>query len=145
LLYLCLMRKDLKNRLIALCFCTWFLGSMTSFSQVPDAGNYRPSAEKEKKFLPYMALRHGGLSAMEQWKSANTVQYYQELWYYSESFYIERNHLPEGATLDEGIIDISRFESQRKQTERAIVILPGFRDALVLLSISELKFKPVAK
>lgn len=114
------------------------LFSQTSFN----LENFKPDPAEESMFLPYLAVRHGGMQEVENWKKQNTVKYYQELWYYTESFYIKRNHLSEGYVLDESIIDISRFESQRKAEEEAIVSLPGFKDVIVLLPAKTLKYKP---
>ena len=88
---------------------------------------------KEKKFQPYLEIRHDGPQVFQQWKSANKYEYVKQMWYFSESFYVKRNHLAEGVVLDESIIDIARFEHERKQNEEAIVVLPGFKDVLVLL------------
>ena len=68
--------------------------------------------------------------------------YAQEMWYFSESFYVKRDHLSSGIVLNEEIIDISRFESHRKDNEEAIVELLGFKDVLVLLPKSKLIYKP---
>ena len=121
--------------------------SSISYSQVnsfnPDL--LKPDPAKEKMFLPYLAARHGGLEALEIWKKSNTVQYYKELWYYCESFYIKRNHLSlnaGGVTLNEEIIDISRFEASRKENEEFVLVLPSFKDAIVLLPYSKLIYKP---
>jgi len=127
-------------------FLIVFLTTITSlsYSQInslhPEL--IKPNPAKEKMFLPYMAVRHGGIPATEEWKKNNTYQYYLEIWYYSESFYVKRNHLKEGVELNESIIDISRFESSRKQNEESIVLLPGFKDVLVLLPIDKLIYKP---
>lgn len=102
----------------------------------------KPDPEKEKAFFPYLAVRHGGPEATLSWKKSNTLQYYKELWYYCESFSVKRNHLASGDLLNVSIIDISRFESSRKQNEEAIVILPGFKDVLVLKSLNQLIYKP---
>lgn len=102
----------------------------------------KPNPEKEKQFLPYLAVRHGGLETIETWKNNNTYQYYKELWYYCESFYIKRNHFDKGAVLDESIIDISRFEYLRKDNEEAIVTLNGYKDVIVLLPSAKLIYKP---
>ena len=102
----------------------------------------KPNPGKEVQFLPYLAVRHGGMSEIETWKKQNTIKYYQELWYYTESFYIKRNHLSDGYTLDESILDISRFESQRKLDEEVTVILPGFKDVLILIPGNKLIYKP---
>ncbi len=69
--------------------------------------------------------------------------YAKEMWYYTESFYVKRNYNNEGITLDESIIDISRFESQRKENEEAIVTLPGFKDVIVLIPNNKLIYKPL--
>jgi hypothetical protein len=125
--------------LLSLCFA---LLAFSSFSQIDDIAKFKPNPVKEQMFLPYLATKHGGVPTIESWKKSNTVQYYKELWYFSESFYVKRNHLSEGVTLNEEIIDISRFESLRKPNEAAIVVLPGFKDVLVLLPASQLLYKP---
>jgi hypothetical protein len=111
----------------------------STFSQV---NSLELNPEKEKKFSPYMFWRHGGPEGLVDFKKSNSYQYLKELWYYSESFYVKRDHLSTGAVLNDAIIDISRFESSRKENEEAIVILPGFKDALVLLPINKLIYKP---
>ncbi len=102
----------------------------------------KPDPAKEQKFLPYLAVRHGGLPNIETWKNNNTVQYYKELWYYSESFYIKRNHLEQGVTMDESMIDITRFENSRKENEEVVIVMPGFKDAIILLPTNKLIYKP---
>lgn len=101
-----------------------------------------PNITKQVKFLPYLAVRHGGPEGLETWKKDHTVQYYKELWYYCESFYVKRNHFIEGVTLNEEIIDISRFESSRLDDQEALVVLPGFKDVLILLPANKLVYKP---
>lgn len=105
--------------------------SFLSFSQ--DWSKVKLDPAKEKKFQPYLEIRHGGPQAFQQWKAANKYEYVKQMWYFSESFYIKRNHLSEGVTLDESIIDIGRFEDKRKQNEESVVELPGFKDVIVLL------------
>jgi len=78
----------------------------------------------------------------EEFKKNNYTIYRKELWYYSESFYIKRDKFTSGISLDESIIDISRFENQRKQNEEVIIEMPGFKDVLVLLPSNKLMFKP---
>lgn len=131
------MKVNSKIALAVLLF-VWVL---SGFSQV-NTDPLTPNPEKEKKFLPYLAVKHGGMPTIETWKNNNTVLYYKELWYYCESFYVKRNYLSTGVTLDESIIDISRFEAERKQNEEAIVVLPGFKDVLVLLPSNQLIYKP---
>lgn len=111
-------------------------------AQAPSAEAYKPNPVKEKMFYPYLAVRHGGPIPTEAWKKTHTVQYYQELWYYCESFYVVRDYYSEGVTLNEEIIDISRFESQRQATVPTYIHLPGFKDALVLLPTNQLLYKP---
>ncbi len=113
--------------------------SFLSFSQMEEI---KLNPEKVKKFTPYMEFRHGGVQGFPAWKSTNKMLYAKEMWYFSESFYVKRNYLDQGITLDEAIIDISRFESNRKQNEEAIVTLPGFKDVLVLLPAKQLIYKP---
>jgi len=119
---------------------TFFCSS--SFSQTDNIDQFRPDAEKEKKYMKYVAVGHGGLENIESWKNSNTVLYYKELWYYAESFYIKRNYLEQGESLDESIIDVSRWENQRDATVEKIIILPGYRDVMVLLPKNKLKFRP---
>ncbi len=113
-----------------------------SEAQITSPNDLKPNAEKEKKFLPYVAILHGGIEKLEAWKQENTYQYFKELWYYTESFYISRNYLKEGLVLNEEIIDISRFEFNRKQSEESIVLIPGFKDALILYPSNKLIYKP---
>ena len=113
-----------------------------SEAQITSPNDLKPNAEKEKKFLPYVAILHGGIEKLEAWKQENTYQYFKELWYYTESFYISRNYLKEGLILNEEIIDISRFEFNRKQSEESIVIIPGFKDVLILYPSNKLIYKP---
>ena len=113
-----------------------------SEAQITSPNDLKPNAEKEKKFLPYVAILHGGIEKLEAWKQENTYQYFKELWYYTESFYISRNYLKEGLVLNEEIIDISRFELNRKQSEESIVIIPGFKDVLILYPSNKLIYKP---
>jgi hypothetical protein len=111
----------------------------SAFSQV---NSLELNPDKEKKFSPYMFRRHGGSEGLADFKQNNSYQYLKELWYYSESFYVKRDYLNNGVGLNEAIIDISRFESSRKESEEAIVVLPGFKDALVLLPTNKLIYKP---
>jgi hypothetical protein len=110
-----------------------------TFSQV---NSLELNPDKEKKFSPYMLRRHSGSEGLADFKKNNSYQYLKELWYYSESFYVKRDYLPTGVVLNEAIIDISRFEKSRKESEETIVILPGFKDALVLLPTNKLIYKP---
>jgi hypothetical protein len=121
--------------------CLMLLYSLTLISQ-QNISDFQPDPVKESKYSPYLAARHGGTEALQEWKKNNTIQYYKELWYFTESFYIKRDHLAEGVVLNEEIIDVSRFEDLRKQAEESIVILPGFKDAMVLLPENKLKYKP---
>ncbi|HQQ95325.1 MAG TPA: hypothetical protein PLQ93_12265 [Bacteroidia bacterium] len=97
---------------------------------------------KEKMYRPYMLWRHQGEEGLEAFRKEHPHAYMQELWYYSQSFYIKRNYLQEGAELDASIIAIDRFESQREDDTEKLIILPGFRDALVLLPSRSLLYKP---
>jgi len=106
-----------------------------------DLSRLKPDPAREQIFVKFLAARHGGMDALMTWKASNTVQYYRELWYFCESFYVRRNVLPQGETLDEGMVDITRFDSQRKKNEEVEVPLPGFRDVLVLKPENTLIYK----
>ncbi|HRH10289.1 MAG TPA: hypothetical protein PLU73_02190 [Bacteroidia bacterium] len=128
------------NSKLKFLFLSLLMGfSLMSFSQQVEDIKLNP--EKVKKFTPYMEWKHGGPQGFEAWKSTNKMQYAKEMWYYSESFYVKRNHLATGVTLDESIIDISRFENQRSKTDEVIVTLPGYKDVLVLLPENKLIYK----
>jgi hypothetical protein len=131
--------KVLKFAAVLLLALAWPVEALKA--QSTDA--LKPDPLKEQMYLPYLAARHGGFEGLSKWKESNTILYYMELWYFCESFSIKRNHFSEGQGLNEAIIDITRFESHRKAAEPAIVQLPGFKDALVLLPESELIHKPV--
>ncbi len=115
--------------------------SLFSFSQ--DWSKIKLDPAKEKKFEPYVEFRHASTKAEYQtWKANNKFQYVKEMWYFSESFYVKRNVTNDGLTLNEEIIDISRFESNRKANEEATVVMPGFKDVIVLLPTNKLIYKP---
>lgn len=97
---------------------------------------------KVEKFLPYVQYKHSWGEGFEAWKSKNKLEYAQEMWYYTESFYIKRDYYKEGITLNEEIIYISRFEDQRKYDQEVIIQMPGFKDALVLIPGKNLIYKP---
>lgn len=98
--------------------------------------------EKVKTFTPLVEWLHGGPQAFSEWKSNNKILYAKEMWYYTESFYIKRNHYQQGSTINDAMIDVSRLENQRKQDEEVYVQFPGFKDAVVLLPSSKLIYKP---
>lgn len=100
------------------------------------------SAEKDKMYSPYMLNRHQGTEGLADFKKNHPHDYLKELWYYSESFYVKRAYLNTGVALDASIIDISRFESERQENEEQIIVLPGFKDVIVLLPNSKLIYKP---
>ncbi|MCE3260038.1 MAG: hypothetical protein K0S12_1679, partial [Bacteroidetes bacterium] len=110
----------MKSNLKLLIVCT-FLGM--SFFSVAQLDQLKLNPEKVKKYTPYLEFKHGGPAGFQTWKENNKLQYTKEMWYYSESFYIKRNALNEGVTLNEEIVDISRFESQRKENEEVTVTL----------------------
>jgi hypothetical protein len=124
-----------------LLFLIAFLGM--SFFSVAQLDQLKLNPEKVKKFTPYVEFKHGGPSVFPTWKENNKLQYTKEMWYYSESFYVKRNVSNDGVTLNEEIIDISRFEAQRKENEEVTIPLPGFKDVIVLLPAKNLIFKPL--
>jgi hypothetical protein len=100
------------------------------------------TSEKEAKFNPYMLWRHQGTEGLAEFKKNKPHDYLKELWYYSESFYIKRNYFKEGVEMNEEMIDISRFENYRLDTKEYYLSLPGFKDAVVLLPLNKLIYKP---
>lgn len=112
-----------------------------SQSGVNELEAFKPNPEKESKYLPFLAVRHGGMENIEAWKKENTVLYYKELWYFTESFYIKRNHYQEGIALNEFYIDITRYDSERKMNEEVFVTIPGCKDVIVLLPENKLAYK----
>jgi hypothetical protein len=129
----------MKTKIKLLFLSVLVLMSFLSFSQMEQI---KLNPEKIIKFGPYVEYKHGGKENFPSWKENNKILYTKEMWYYTESFYVKRNHLTEGIELNEEIIDISRFEAQRRENEDAIVILPGFKDALVLMPSKDLIYKP---
>ena len=130
-----------------LSFITIFLISfLTSFSQNDNLKSFQVinlDSNKVNMFVKYPRFKHdlqpGGF---EQWKNDNPILYKKEMWYYTESFYIKRNFLPDGITLPEAAIDISRFESQRQTNAETTITLEGFKDVLVLIPGKDLIYKP---
>jgi hypothetical protein len=119
-----------------------FVFSFSAKAQQGSLSGFTPDPVKVQMFSPYLAAHYGGQQGLEALKSSDRFLYFRELWYFTESFSIVRNHLSQGITLDESIIDISRFEGQRKYDEEVIVILPGFKDALKLMPGKQLLHKP---
>lgn len=118
----------------------FFCFASASYSQSQNELELNP--ERVKMFTPYLAARHGGFEGVEKLKNTDKYAYLKEMWYFSESFYVKRNHLAEGVELNESIIDITRFEQNRKMYDEAIVVIPGYKDVLVLKPSSSLVFKP---
>ncbi|MFO0356463.1 MAG: hypothetical protein ACK50A_05870 [Sphingobacteriaceae bacterium] len=121
------MKTNLKLFLLGVLMSMSFM----SFSQ--DWSKVRIDPIKEKKFLPYLELRHAGAEATKKWKEENKYEYVKQMWYFTESFYVKRNHTASGNVLDESLIDVTRFEKERKLDQETVVTLPGFKDAIVLL------------
>ncbi len=128
----------MKSLAIFALLLTSFLG----FSQ--DVSKFKLNPEKVSMYEVYLAARHGGGEVFEKWKANNKMQYTKEMWYFSESFYIKKNAFADGIMLEPSIIDISRFELERKLNEEAVIQIPGVRDAVVLLPEKDLlhKFVP---
>lgn len=100
-------------------------------------------AKKVQMYEKYLAFKKGSIAGgYDAWKASNPEDFTKEMWYQGQSFYIKKDHLNAGEELPEASIDVSRFEQHRKQNEEAVVILPGFKDALVLLPTNKLLYKP---
>jgi hypothetical protein len=127
-----------------LLFTAFFLTSFISFSQKEKLiAPIILDSNKVNMFIKYPKYKHGTYpGGFEQWKNDNPDLYKNEMWYYTESFYIKRDHLPTGITINEGMIDVSRFEVQRKENEEAIVTFGGYKDVMVLIPANLLIYKP---
>lgn len=98
--------------------------------------------ERENMFRIYLSVRHGGLDKLDEFKLKEPEQYYKELWYYCSSFYIKRNHYPEGYAFTEANVDVSRYELYRLPDKEAYVRVGPTCDAIVLLPLNQLLYKP---
>lgn len=130
------------NRVFTILF---LFSSSIVFSQVSSSSsNQEISLDPVKVsiFEKYCVSKHsfepGGFAA---WKAANPDLYQKEMWYYTESFYIKRDYLNNGITMNEGMIDVSRFESQRQPATEVIVTFGGFKDVMVLKPANDLLYK----
>lgn len=120
-----------------------FLQADLIFGQNNALLKFEPNPEKVLMYTPYFAARHGGPEGLEQFKKSNIHEYMGQLWYFTESFYLKPNVQSEGVTMNASAIDITRYEQYRKPDEDFVLILPGFKDALVLLATNKLIYKPV--
>ncbi len=120
--------------------------SSVLFSQNGNSKVEKPiilDSNKVKIFIKYPQFKHDVYSGgFYQWKAEHPALYLKEMWYYTESFYVKRDYLPDGITLPESSIDITRFESHRQANFETIVTLPGFKDVLVLIPGKDLIYKP---
>jgi hypothetical protein len=99
-------------------------------------------SNKVKIFERYVQYNHSNdPGGFLQWKTNNPDLYIKEMWYYTESFYIKRNYLSQGITMDEGMIYVPRFEMQRMPTTEVIIEFPGYKDVMVLIPIDKLLYK----
>src|SRR5436305_6213235 len=124
---------------------TSFLLLLFTFAAAPflaQINSLEIKPEREKMFTPYMYARHNGPEGLADFKKNSPHEYLKELWYYSESFYVKRDYFPDGFRLEESYVDISRFENQRKETDEAVVILPGHKDVVILKPENKLLYKP---
>lgn len=120
----------------------FFIVSVSAKAQQGSLAGFTPDPVKVQMYSPYLATHYGGPQGLESLKASDRFLYFRELWYFTESFSIVRDYQSEGVTLDEKIIDISRFEIDRKYDEAVIVSLPGFKDAIRLLPGKDLLHKP---
>ena len=129
------------NRLLLIVSVLIFV-SLRSNAQV---NSLQISPEKEKMYTPYMYWHHSGQEGLEAFKKEHPHDYLKELWYFCESWYILKDYAKEGVAMDPAIVDIERFEQNRKEHEKAILVLPGFKDAIVFLPIDQLIYRPAQK
>lgn len=129
-------------RLIVFIFLALIINQKLSAQNIQDI---KLDPVKVDKYLQYVKWKHSYGDGFEAWKESNKIAYAGELWYYTESFYIKRDHFPDGLELNEEIIDVARWELQRKPDSEAIIRLPGFKDALVLIPANKLIYTPWKK
>lgn len=124
-------------RFITQIFFLFILLANYSWSQ--NISSIKLDSNKVLIFEKYLSFRHsfepGGFN---EWKASNPELYAKEMWYQSESFYIKRNYLTSGLTMNEGMIDVCRFEHLRKVNEEVIVPFAGFKDVMILLPKNKL-------
>lgn len=100
-------------------------------------------ATKIKTYLPYLQAKLGlNTPAFSVWKENNKALYAKEMWYYTESFYLKKDHNLSGESLNIGFFDVSRFEHLRNATTEVIIPFEGFKDAVVLLPKTKLLYNP---
>lgn len=113
-----------------------------AFSAAAQVNPLQISKEKEAMYTPFMYWRHSGKEGLEQFKREHPHDYLKELWYYCESWQVEKDYSTTGVALDLYVVDISRFEHYRKDSEPFYLVLPGYKDAIVLLPANQLIYKP---
>jgi len=140
-----MIKHPLRLNFRHILFVVFFFSFNSFFSQVSSSSSSQEIAldpVKVNMFEKYCVWKHsfepGGFAA---WKAANPDLYQKEMWYYTESFYIKRNHLSIGDTMDESMIDVSRFETQRSADQEVIVTFGGFKDVMVLIPGNQLIHK----
>lgn len=129
-----------------LCLNFFLIASCSSFAQNQKNVVDQPivlDSNKVKLFIKYPKYKHDVYSGgFIQWKNNYPLLYQKEMWYYTESFYIKRDYFSNGITMNEGMIDVSRFESQRKENEEVVVTFDGYKDVMVLLPGNKLIYVP---
>lgn len=137
-----LIKLNLKRILVFGFLCSLH----TMFSQVSSSNSNQEIALNPAKvalFEKYPEFKYNIIpGSWQNIKLNNPELYKKELWYYTESFYIKRDHFTSGISLPEASIDISRFERKRKAQEEVMVKLEGYKDVIVLIPGNELIYKP---
>jgi hypothetical protein len=132
------------KKIIVLLFLSLTLGIKSQTKIPTNLTHYWDSVSPVKKamFTPYVRLKHWDEKNYSDWQKPHKPQFIKEFWYFAESFYIKRNVFERGTTLDESIIDISRFEHLRKENVEFEYHIPIFKDVIVLLPKNKLLYKP---
>lgn len=99
------------------------------------------SVEKENMYAPFLYWHHGGKEGLATFKKEHPHDYLKELWYVCESWYIKKDYASTGVALDPYVVCIERFETYRKETEEAYLLLPGYKDAIVFLPVDKLIYR----
>jgi hypothetical protein len=117
---------------------------MLGYQSIQAQANIKIDKIKEQDILPLVEVSYfeNDRAKLAEWKKSHEREYLELMWYLTESYRIERNYFQEGVTLDQTFIDVRRHEHLRKKDEEHVVVLPNFRDVIVLIPESKLLYKP---
>lgn len=99
------------------------------------------SYENGDPFSNPVLLSHYSLQELQQMKLQDSVKFNSIVYYYTQSFIVEKIKCEECPFFDKELFDISKYEHLRKKNLRYQKVFwkQGFK--LILLSVDELKYK----